>query len=453
MNKNTIQCACGENYEEINLKKHIRKCLCFLKRFKLFDFKISNLLEQYFANKENIFLIRFLFKQYIKLIERKIKNYLKENEQKIKYEEAINKELLAPKKSYSALINKKDNNININIINEPIKNKNSSKKKSFFSLFSPNTIRCKYCKNIIEKDEICENEECQKLNVLECKEILDCGHNCLGVIGEINCPPCLDDNCKNYGNLYNQNKDTCCPICLVKLSSFPVVILGCNHYLHFLCLRKKLNKGENNKEKKLKFNFLKCPVCKKIIQCSYIPEIQKQIDIYHKLYIKVNEMIEQRVIYKQIYLENDEPFNLFIFYICFKCNEPYYAGTNSEIIQNIENKKFYGNKEDCLCGKDSFINNCKGQSYCSIHGYQYIEYKCKFCCKIASRFCSETHFCEECYYNKSNRKDGKYEIKKCYKDLCEFSGFHAPNGIEYCLGCFICRLESINKEFSIFNQQ
>ena len=70
---------------------------------------------------------------------------------------------------------------------------------------------------------------------------------------------------------------------------------------------------------------------------------------------------------------------------------------------------------------------------------------------MASRFCSQMHFCEECYRNISNNLNSDLgQVKECNKDLCEFKGMHAPNGIEYCLGCFICRLESIQHEYPIF---
>lgn len=75
MNERLISCLCGKNYEEKLLKKHIKDCPKFLNTFKLFDFKISNLLDEYLSKKRNIHLVRFMFKEYLKLINKKIKHY------------------------------------------------------------------------------------------------------------------------------------------------------------------------------------------------------------------------------------------------------------------------------------------------------------------------------------------------------------------------------------------
>ena len=61
MNKNNIKCICGENYKEIDLKNHIRKCFSFIKRFKLFDYKIAKLLEEYLSEKENFASLAMIF--------------------------------------------------------------------------------------------------------------------------------------------------------------------------------------------------------------------------------------------------------------------------------------------------------------------------------------------------------------------------------------------------------
>ena len=160
-------------------------------------------------------------------------------------------------------------------------------------------------------------------------------------------------------------------------------------------------------------------------------------------------MIKQRLKYININPKKD-PLEIFQFFLCMKCKRPYYAGLNPEK-KNIGKKQFYGYKEDCLCGKDSFSYDAKGLDKCQKHGYDYIEYKCKYCCKIASRFHSQTHFCEECYLNKINFNLDNCEIKKCDINSCELKGMHAENGIEYCLGCFICRFENIQNEYPLFN--
>ena len=73
MNSKIIKCLCGNNFKEKQLNSHIKVCQLFLKKFTIFDYKISSLLQNYLSDKENIYLVKFLFKRYIYLINRKIK--------------------------------------------------------------------------------------------------------------------------------------------------------------------------------------------------------------------------------------------------------------------------------------------------------------------------------------------------------------------------------------------
>ena len=505
MGESIIECLCGKKYGEHILKKHIKECSLFRKKFEVFDFKISKILQQMLYEKKNLFLVRFLFKRYIKMMNHKIKEY--ENRENYKqniindyqYEETITPENSTNKNhnynnnnfNFTPIILEENNDIfkkyenppfqnvnesrnNINVLNKitdfnEVKNKieiNLSKKKdkknkdiiddkklkyynknysfsNLFKIFSKNKeTQCQFCKNIIEKNEECHNFICKEYYKFSCKKKLRCGHNCLGVNNEKYCLPCLDPNCINYSGIFNQNKDTCCQLCLEKLSSSPIVNLTCNHYIHYLCIINKLNEGQNLFGKKLSFNFIKCPVCEQIFECPSVPEIQNKIENYKKIYFKVGELIKLRLSYENIILKEEDPYKLYSFFLCYKCKQPYYVGKSNNNNENF----IFGNIEDCLCGKDSFVCNAKGGSFCEKHGFKFFEYKCRFCCKIASRFYSQMHFCEDCYANKNScDNDFSKLIKNCNSRLCEFNGVHAPNGIEYCLGCFVCRIENIKK--------
>ena len=88
-----------------------------------------------------------------------------------------------------------------------------------------------------------------------------------------------------------------------------------------------------------------------------------------------------------------------------------------------------------------------GQNSCPKHGTEAIEWKCKFCCSVASWFCwGTTHFCDDCH-----RKQGTPESmsRKALKDLpqctpatCPLKVAHPKNGTEFVLGCEICRSAS-----------
>ena len=201
-----------------------------------------------------------------------------------------------------------------------------------------------------------------------------------------------------------------------------------------------LLKGKLN----LNFDCIKCPVCEGIFECPSVIKIQNLIDKYKILYIRVKKMIEQRIEYESIKVNNNEDkFILFIFHICSICHQPYYAGKNNNYSHNnkqIIDEEKEEEEKDCFCGIHSFVADALGVNSCEKHKSSYIEYKCKFCCNIASRYNpqSKTHFCENCYFN-----NPKNIIKNCNKVICPFKGNHEPNGKEFCLGCYICRYESV----------
>lgn len=456
MNEKTILCLCGEKYDEINLKKHIRICDSFLNRFRLFDYKISRLLNEYLINQQHCFLVKFMFKRYIKRIDKKLKNEQININYKKKPKNQINEQsLLYPQKSgtflhknyFNKIFEGKNNNIydnmqksamNLGIKDDEINHKkimdfndNKFGLKKIFSYFSYDS--CRFCGNKKEKSGQCQNSRCVEYSKIACNKKLPCKHDCLGIFNALICLPCLDKKCKNYGGVFDQNKDSSCQICLEKLSSSPIVSLSCDHYFHYFCIKKKLENSQNLSGDISYFHFLKCPICDSVYECPSVPQFQKIIEKYKNLYIKVKVMIEQRISYRKLSLQkNTNPFDLFLFFLCHKCKQPYYAGNkNNNLIVKKENN------EHCLCGKDSFLRFAKGDSFCEKHGLAYIEYKCKLCCNIASRFILETHLCEECYENKNSVK------KRCFEGNCEFKGIHAPNGIEYCLGCFICRYNNV----------
>jgi E3 ubiquitin-protein ligase MYCBP2 len=116
----------------------------------------------------------------------------------------------------------------------------------------------------------------------------------------------------------------------------------------------------------------------------------------------------------------------FNFYLCERCESPFYGGFK-ECGDEEEEKKL------CL---DCFdYSKIKGVNNCEIHGRNNIQYKCKFCCNISSHFCwGTTHFCEDCHIKQINRC---CSVMPCDED-CPFKGYHAENGEEYGICCLLC---------------
>ena len=472
MNEKSIYCKCGKKCTEKELKKHILSCQEFLQEFKLLDSTISRILEKYLTNKnDNIFLVRFLLKQFLKMIDSKIKEFEKDNQTKVSNEiiytsknDKINEDNLMRSTSHENYISKidiinKDTEKNLSKyeekdVDKTFNNDNNKNKNNFFSFFSTPTRffgvftrKCKFCGNKISKGIECLEESCKEKNEISkilCKQKnKKCKHDCLGIHEDnISCLPCFKKGCSGTNYL--------CQLCKEKLSSSsitsPIIKLNCGHYIHYYCIKKNLNSVINHlksKSKKINFNCIEC--CEKLIVYPSTSVIQNLIEEYKKL--KILEMTEQRIIYEGIQVNNNVDYsNLFIFHTCIICHQPYYAGKNN-------NYNYDKNKEDCdcYCGRHSYIENEKDEKdekdekegdnnkNCLEHP-DYIEYKCRFCCNIASRYNrqTETHFCENCYFNNYQNSI----IKECNKKCCPFNGDHKPNGNEFCLGCFICRYES-----------
>jgi E3 ubiquitin-protein ligase MYCBP2 len=379
-----------------------------------------------------------MFKRYIKLINGKIKN-LKDNiktEKKNIKDIGIFSKLGVPNKIKNNKIPKsrpfsnvntsmKDNQIfHMKKINEELYSKFSGKYKE---------ENLKNNLKLMNDEEPQDNTNKNSKNNLGCQKILSCGHKCLGVNKEIICPPCLDKKCNNYGGINLQDTESVCYLCLKKLNTSPIVCLSCNHYLHYLCIQNKINRGVNLYGQKLNFNFIKCEFCHILFDCPFLPDIHNKIEYYKTIYKQTQEKIKERIAIEKL-APNKKNYDLFTFFLCYKCHKPYYVGKNNNKKENFFLLKYKNIEKDCLCGKDSFIYDEMNDKTCKKHGIEYVEYKCKYCCNMASRFQSQTHLCEKCYFIDKS-------IKECNKQLCEFGGKHPPNGVEYCLGCFACKLE------------
>ena len=84
------------------------------------------------------------------------------------------------------------------------------------------------------------------------------------------------------------------------------------------------------------------------------------------------------------------------YYLCHTCKNPYFGGLKDCLRAQQEQQEFKA--EELVCGKCAADTLGVGAAKCKIHGTDFIEFKCKFCCNIAQWFCwGNTHFCEPCH--------------------------------------------------------
>merc|ERR1712039_288143 len=125
----------------------------------------------------------------------------------------------------------------------------------------------------------------------------------------------------------------------------------------------------------------------------------------------------------------------YAFYWCYICKSPYYGGLAQcrDVAQGL-------NASDFVCSPCSGI----GAESCKIHGKDYMVYKCKFCCSVATYFCwGNTHFCVDCHTRQENHDfmttKAKKDLPQCLGADCPLGIEHPPNGEEFSIGCSLCR--------------
>jgi E3 ubiquitin-protein ligase MYCBP2 len=324
-----------------------------------------------------------------------------------------------------------------------------------------NSKKCRYCNcNISAEKEVCHKEECIELFKTSCLKVLHCGHRCFGHLNETKCPPCLEKKCPGYINLFDQSSNDFCPICWSeKLEDSPLVLLKCGHYSHHKCLE---NIMKSWRGPKIKFNHIKCTACKNFLVSTNNPDLQEKINTEMEVYKLISSMSMERL--KSDKLDKDKrltdpnsdwfgkelefALTKINYYNCYLCKKPYFAGLKecggNPNDDNDPDKQF--DPSSLICGNHNILeNSILGQTECKTHGKDYIDYKCKFCCKIANWFCwGSTHFCEDCHSRQCKgdyvSKYTKEQLPKCGgASSCPLKINHPSNGEEFALGCSICR--------------
>jgi len=96
------------------------------------------------------------------------------------------------------------------------------------------------------------------------------------------------------------------------------------------------------------------------------------------------------------------------------------------------------NSQELLCGGCSAH---QAGSKCARHGSEFTEWKCRYCCTIASFFCfGTTHMCNACH-QKWQLRPGCLTVSRrsCTPISCPLRTAHPDHGHEHCLGCALCR--------------
>ena len=323
---------------------------------------------------------------------------------------------------------------------------------------APGSGMCRFCNTsgaseMLGLGFVCDDPDCQERAKNACRKSLPCGHMCGGVKDEKEHLPCLH-GCQE--SELKQDGDDMCMVCYTdSLFAAPSVQLKCIHVFHFHCTLKSLESKWVGP--RILFRFLFCPICQN--SPLEAPQLEKVFRPMMTLYEKVKSKAVMRLDYenkKKVEALTDEKSKFFqkpseyaldryTYYVCFKCNEPYYGG-EARCLDAANVSDDYDPSE-LVCGGCSNVTQAQ---ICPKHGTDYLEYKCRYCCSIATYFCfGTTHFCSPCH-DDVGRVTGipKDELPSCPVgprampqdgDECPLRVKHPPTGEEFALGCGICR--------------
>eukprot|EP00299_Pterocystis_sp_00344_P018507 c9238_g1_i1.p1 GENE.c9238_g1_i1~~c9238_g1_i1.p1 ORF type:complete len:263 (+),score=21.56 c9238_g1_i1:117-905(+) len=225
-----------------------------------------------------------------------------------------------------------------------------------------------------------------------------------------------------------------CPACLCTFSSDDTATstLSCSHRICSDCIEQQLTAGPPTS--RLTFNHLNCPFrCDSTLED--LPQfqhlIQPQVSLREQVRSLALKQLREEGLYCPEKSEQENSANameMFVYYSCAKCQCVFFGGAAQCDVPDTEVK---------LC------HSCSGagRTSCAIHGTEFIEWKCMYCCtKSPVTFtCGSGHYCNFCH-----TQPGK--CRPCVPSDCIFNGKHpsqagaaGTKGPTYSLGCVMCR--------------
>ncbi len=233
----------------------------------------------------------------------------------------------------------------------------------------------------------------------------------------------------------------------------------CGHIFHAHCLKAILYAKWSGA--RIQFGFMSCPLCKTtrmdaplsptldelLIPLTFLRNSVKSkalLRLQSEGHDRAPELITPGAAFYGT-APDEYALQRYAFYSCYKCHNPYFGGEAS----CAEEAPVSSDPKEFLCGSCSAAavkssgsgSGGGGIQNCSKHGTEYLEYKCRFCCKLAVYFCwGTTHMCLSCHADHAKiTRMAKEELPKCAGvGKCPAGGKHPAAGEEHCLGCGVC---------------
>ncbi|KAJ1632881.1 hypothetical protein T492DRAFT_985372 [Pavlovales sp. CCMP2436] len=289
----------------------------------------------------------------------------------------------------------------------------------------------------------CCAAECVERGSAACLRALSCGHPCCGVRSEavLDCVGCLQPECVPAASAHPESAEDVCSICWAEpLSAAPCLRLGCTHLFHAHCLRERLRQRWAGRA--INFEYARCPLCK-------VDVTHRELEVELRPHAEDEKVLRSRALERLHYDGLDKAPEIvdaggdfhskpvefalrrYVYYECHTCKLPYFGGLAACAV-DLEQRDEAHDPRQQVCGGCSSAAGAPNTS-CTVHGRDYIEYKCRFCCSVATWYCwGNTHFCDGCHA----------EASTVMAKPCTCGKPHPPNGKEHSLGCSLCHATS-----------
>ena len=128
-------------------------------------------------------------------------------------------------------------------------------------------------------------------------------------------------------------------------------------------------------------------------------------------------------------------------YNCNNCNKIYNGGKNDydgALRENMDPTSF-------LCQRCAELELGYGKEYCDLHGNEFTDFKCQYCCAIAlyATDNGQKFYCQPCFNDKmENRLNVKTQCTGG-PDCALGISTHPPAPQKFPLGCSLCRSEKM----------
>jgi len=229
-----------------------------------------------------------------------------------------------------------------------------------------------------------------------------------------------------------QSGDDECAICLEELKEDACIQLeSCGHVWHINCIWQQLQLARQNlfcsKDigddivqcrksncRPIEFGAFECALCHKFCEHARLSSLLHDVKGFKT---QVIEMARVHAKWDEIHLEKavtdpnssyynkviDRALHVYTFYCCSECGSPFWGGRLECFQDNAALKVL--NAQDRCCINCQLQKNDQVCSAKADHGAEYIIYKCRFCCNVASHLSfGSIHLCDSCYADREITK-------------------------------------------------